>query len=55
MEFAEEARREIEARIGQFWREYQQLVKEGAPTLAKGVLQDIEELRRRLNGLSPLR
>jgi len=55
MEFAEESKKEITQRIAQFWREYQQLVKEGAPTLAKGVLADIEELRRRLNGLSPLR
>jgi len=55
MALREESLREIERRIAQFWREYQQLVKEGAPTLAKGILEDIEQLRRLRNGLLALR
>ena len=48
MDLREQSRNEIAGRIAQFWREYQELVKEGAPTLAAGVLRDIEELRRLL-------
>ena len=55
MDLREESRKEIVSRIAQFWMEYQELVKEGAPTLAAGILEDITELRRRLDALLPIR